>query len=793
MKKLFLIISLFSFSFLLTAQSYVPERADPKMKVKPVVPVKAYAFNLKDVKLLNSAFSHAMSLDSSYLLSLSTDRLLHRFHKYAGLPVKDSVYKGWESQGLSGHTLGHYLSAAAMMFISTGKAEFKKRVDYIIEELDRCQQARKTGYIGAIPDEDSIFAKVARGEIRSSGFDLNGGWSPWYTVHKVMAGLCDAYLYADNAKSMTLVTRMSDWVYNTVNHLDDSTRLKMLNCEYGGMNEVLANVYALTGNKKYLDLSYKFYDEFVMGQLAKRIDPLPGKHSNTNVPKAIGSVRQYELTGNERDKTIASFFWECMVHHHSYVIGGNSNYEYCGQRDSLSERLSDNTCETCNTYNMLKLTRHLFALNPSGDLMDYYERALYNHILASQHPESGMMTYFVPLRMGTQKEFSRPFNSFTCCVGSGIENHSKYAEQIYSHDGQGQLFINLFIPSVLNWKEEGLIFKQETDFPKSGNVKFTYLGEKSRTIALLIRKPFWMQGRVRFFMNGKENLNIKSYDGHFEFDRIEGYMPVRVSMRKGDQFEMRFFMGLYSETMPDNPNRIAFKYGPIVLAGLLGKEMPDPVFGTPVLLTDNKKITDWIKPVSNAQITFEMTGVGKPFDVKLVPFYKVYDEYYSIYWDFFTHADWAARQAEYEAEKKRLQEIEEMTIDNFRIGEMQPERDHNLKASERSYVSDAIGRVGREARRDHYFSFDMKTNGLTGCSLLLTYIGDDKDRIFDILVDGEIIATEEWKGGKTGKFYDIVYSIPENLLSGKEKITVRIDANHGKTAGRVFGARTIRR
>jgi DUF1680 family protein len=788
-----LVLSFLSFTIIFcSAQSYVPEKFNPAIKINPVIPVKAYAFNLKDVKLLNSPFKHAMSMDSAYLLLLKPDRLLHRFYKNAGLPVKDSVYKGWESDGVSGHTLGHYLSATSMMYVATGYADFKNRVNYIVDELQKCQLARKTGYIGAIPNEDTIFGKVSRGEITSSGFDLNGGWSPWYTVHKVMAGLCDAYLYCDNRLALELVTGMADWVYNTINHLSDSARLKMLNCEYGGMNDVLANIYAFTGNKKYLDLSYKFYDEFVMGQLAKNIDPLPGKHSNTNVPKAIGSATQYELTGNERDKKIASFFWESMVQHHSYVIGGNSNYEYCGKQDSLSERLSDATCETCNTYNMLKLTRHLFAINPSGELMDYYERALYNHILASQNPENGMMTYFVPLRMGTQKQFSDSFNTFTCCVGSGIENHSKYAEQIYSHDGNSQIFINLFIPSELSWKEKGIILRQETDFPESNAVSFIYKGELAQTLTLLIRKPFWSKGKARFFVNGKENFNIKIYEGNFEFDRIEGYMPIRVAMQKNDRLEIRFNLQLYTEAMPDNQNRIAFKYGPLVLAGQLGKEMPDPVYGTPVLLTDNKNINDWIKPTGQP-LQFEMRGVGKPFDVTLIPFYKTYNQYYSVYWDYFTNADWDARKTEYEAEKKRQKEIEEKTIDNFRIGEMQPERDHKLNASERSYVSDAIGRMGREARRENYFSFEMKVDKVIGNNLLLTYIGDDKDRKFDILVDGVKIATEEWKGGKTGKFYDIEYIIPEELIKGKEKIIIRIEANYGKTAGRVFGVRVIKK
>jgi hypothetical protein len=401
------------------------------------------------------------------------------------------------------------------------------------------------------------------------------------------------------------------------------------------------------------------------------------------------------------------------------------------------------------------------------------------------------MTYFVPLRMGTKKEFSRPFTTFTCCVGSGIENHSKYAEQIYAHGDHGELFVNLFIPSVLNWKEQGIIFRQETSFPESNSTTLVYQGEVNKTITLLIRKPFWSKGRTRFFLNGRENFNIKSYDGNFEFDRIEGYMPIRVAMKKNDKLEIRFNLELYTESMPDNPNRIAIKYGPIVLAGLLGKNMPDPVYGTPVLLTDNKNVTDWIKPTGQP-LQFEMQAVGKPFDVTLIPFYKTYDQYYSVYWDYFTTTDWETRKAEYEAEKNRQKEIEEKTIDNFRIGEMQPERDHKMKASEKSYVSDALGRMGREARRENYFSFEMKVDPVIENNLLLTYIGDDKDRKFDILVEGVIIATEEWKGGKTGKFYDVEYKIPTELIKGKTKIVVRVEANYGKTAGRVFGARIIK-
>jgi hypothetical protein len=768
----------------LRSQSYIPEKNTALLKVKPAIPIKAYRFNLQDVILLpGSPFYRARQLDSAYLMLLKPDRMLYRFHRHAGLAPKDSVYGGWESEGLSGHTLGHYLSAASLMYATTGNQTFKNRVIYTVSELARCQQARKSGYVGAIPNEDSIFARVARGEIKSSGFDLNGGWSPWYTVHKVMAGLVDAYLYTGNKQALEVVMKMADWTWNTVHGLPDSTRLKMLNCEYGGMNDVLANIYAITGNRRYLTCSYLFYDEFVMGKLAKRIDPLPGKHSNTNVPKAIGAARQYELTALEPDKTIASFFWETMVNHHTYVIGGNSNYEYCGDPDKLNDRLSDNTCETCNTYNMLKLTMHLFSWQPDARLGDFYERALYNHILASQNPETGMMCYFVPLRMGTSKSFSDSFQTFTCCVGSGLENHSKYNEGIYYEGADGSLLVNLFIPSRLTWKTKKISITQLTRFPEESNIRFEIRARQPTTFDLRIRKPAWAMDKVLVQVN---NTTIPA-----ETD-ASGYIHINRNWADKDQVEINFPMELYTEAMPDNPERIAFLYGPVVLAGKLGKTMPDPVFGTPVIMTANRDIRNWTLPIAGKPLHFRWSNAGQPRDVELSPFYQVYDEYYSVYWDFFTPEQWSLRQADYEAEKKRLSEIAARTIDEFRIGEMQPERDHQLKATERSYVSDAIGRMGREARTGHHFSFVMKVEPGIENTLLLTYIGDDKDRIFDILVDGEKLTTVEWKGGQTGRFYDIPYALPTSVTGSKNSITVTVEANKGKTAGRVFGVRTLR-
>ncbi|HNW59657.1 MAG TPA: glycoside hydrolase family 127 protein [bacterium] len=762
------------------ALAQYPGQFAGRLKTDLQAPVQAFAFDLSDVRITAGPFRHAMEMDAAYLLSLDPRRLLHRFHAHAGLPVQGEVYGGWESEGLSGHTLGHYLSACAMHYANSGDPEFKKRVDDIVAELARCQQARGSGYVGAIPGEDTLFARVARGDIKSSGFNLNGGWSPWYTVHKVMAGLVDAYLYAGNAAALQVVCDMADWAAAVVNPLSETQRLAMLNCEYGGMNELLANLYAITGQQKYLALSRKFHDEFVLGQLARRIDPLPGKHSNTNVPKAVGAARRYELSADSTDCTIARFFWECMVRHHTYVIGGNSNYEYCGEEDQLNDRLSDNTCETCNTYNMLKLTRHLFCLAPDQELADFYERALYNHILASQNPADGMMCYFIPLRMGTRKLFSDSFNTFTCCVGSGMENHVKYAESIYYKAADGGLYLNLFIPSVLCWKERGLTLTQETAFPESDRVLLTLATKKPQHFPLYLRQPSW-SGAVEVTVNGKKERAVRNGAGFWSIER---------TWRDNDRVELRLPMHLRTEAMPDNPDRIAFLYGPVVLAGQLGDTLPDPVYGTPVLLTGERHPEKWIAPLA-APLTFKTSGIGMPGDFILKPFYATSTGCYSVYFDYFTPEGWSARQEAWRTEKNRLQQIESRTIDNFRIGEMQPERDHQLEAGEQSYVDQALGRFGREARAGSWISFTMAVQTGRPNALLLTVIGDDRERRCDLSIEETKIAEVEWKGGETGRFYDLEYPLPAGLIAGKTRVSVRIDANHGRTAGRFFGCRTV--
>lgn len=767
----------------LFCQSYTPELNDPKMKIKPVIPVKAYAFNLTDVKITSGIFKKAMDLDGAYLLEIEPDRLLHRFYEHAGLPTKGDIYGGWETQTISGHTLGHYLSACAMMYASTGDTRFKERTDYIVAQLFACQQARKTGYVGAVPNEDTVFAQVARGDIRSKGFDLNGAWVPWYTLHKVMAGLADTYLYCGNTQALDILIKIGAWIDKELKNLTDAQLQKMLDCEHGGMNEILANMYAITGDKNYLQLSYKFHHKAVLDSLAKQQDVMQGRHSNTNIPKIIGVQRRYELTGSAKDSTIADYFWHTIVNHHTYVNGGNSNYEYLGEEDKLNDRLSDNTTETCNTYNMLKLTRQLFACNPKAEYADFYERALYNHILASQEPDSGMMCYFVPLRMGGRKTYSDRFNSFWCCVGSGIENHSKYGEAIYYRGAAGGLFVNLFIPSQLNWKEKGITITQTTSFPEANTTTLTVKTARPVGFALYIRDPWWSGNNVAITVNGKKFQAKKTASGYFSVDR---------TWKNNDTVTVGFDMHLYTEHMPDNKNRVALLYGPVLLAGDLGTVTPDPVYGTPVLLTSNHNVAEWLTPVAGKPLTFQMKGVGKPFDAELSPFYSMHQDFYSVYWDYFTNEEWASRETAYKEEKTQQKAIEERTIDMVRLGEMQPERDHHLQSSINSYPGNALTRTGREARAGGFFSFDIKVNPDMPNILLCTYIGDDKNSAFDILIDDVKLASVVWNGGEAGKFYDREYAVPADMIRGKTSVTVRIAANAGKTAGRIFGCRMIK-
>lgn len=745
--------------------------------------MKAEAFPLSDVRITDGPFAVAEKACADYLLTVNPDRLLHSFRVHAGLKAKAPIYGGWENSGLAGHSLGHYLSACSQEFATTGDRRFKDKVDYIVSELVECQRSRPDGYLGAMPDGDRMWAEVKKGEIRSKGFDLNGLWSPWYTNHKVLAGLLDAYTIAHNQEALKVAEKFGDWAIDETKVLTDEQWQKMLGTEYGGMNDSLAELYKLSGQEKYLDLSRKFYDDRVLAPLAAGQDDLSGKHSNTQIPKIVGLANLYEVTGDAKDEKSAKFFWDCVVNHHTYAIGGNSNHEYLGPADKLSDALSSNTCESCNTYNMLKLTRHLFEWEPSVEYADFYERAHLNHMLASQDPATGMMTYFMPLSSGSHRDYSDPDNNWTCCHGSGMETHTKHADSVYFHSGTGKLYVTQFIPTELNWRGTGIHIRQETDFPVNGSVKLTVTAGKARQFAMLIRHPGWATEPFDIRVNGKK-LESSMKPGDFT--------SVSRTWKTGDTVEFVLPMKLRTEAMPDNPKRVAILYGPLVLAADLGKNA-GPAPRTPVLVTENKPVSQWLERAPGTELAFRSVGIAKPADLEFRPFYTLHHDRYATYFDEFTQDQWNKAEADYRAEEARLRDLEARTIDRIRIGEMQPERDHNLK-SEKNDVRAANGRGFRTPLDGGWLEFEMKVDPSKPLDLVVTYWGNERVQPdFEVLLGGVKVAAETLAGKPRNQFFDQTYPIPEELTRGKDRIVVRFQAAEHKAGGSFVGARVVRR
>jgi len=767
------------------AGAVVPARGNPKMKIASKA-ARVYPFLLTDVRLLDGPFKHSQELDEKYLLTVEPDRLLSRFREYAGLKPKAEAYGGWERDTISGHSLGHYLLACALMYASTGDERFKQRVDYVVDELAECQKAHGDGFVGGMPNGRKVFAEVAAGDIRSAGFDLNGSWVPWYNLHKTMDGLIHANIYCNSAKAKQVLSDLADWAVRTTSKLTEEQWQKMLACEHGGMNDVLADTYALTGKQAHLDLAKKFYHKRILDPLARREDPLTGVHANTQIPKIIGAARIHEVTGEDSFKTIASFFWDVVTRERSYVMGGNSDGEYFPPKERFSQYVGSATAETCNTHNMLKLTRHLFSWQPKAEYADYFERALYNHILSSQNPEGdGLFTYFMPLKTGSKKDFSSPFHSFTCCHGTGMENHAKHADSIYFHDGGRSLYVNLFIPSELQWKTRGVTVRQETRFPDEDTTRLTITASKPADLTLLVRKPYWAGQGVRILVNGEAQPVEPN---------AEGYIPVRRTWKSGDTLEAVMPMSVRTEGFQDNPRRLALMYGPVVLSAEVDTDREYPV-----ILADIEKIPAAIRPVAGDSVSFRGEGIFRavdgtgPREMTFIPFHRMYDRPYIVCWDAFSEEGWTAKQAEYRAELARQRALEARTVDFLQPGEMQPERDHKLEG-ERTHVGDHLNRKWRAAGNGGWFAFEMKVDPQAPLDMVCTYWGSDRwNREFEIQVDGKAIATQKLEVNKRDAFFDVTYPIPEELTRGKEKVTVRFQALPEKTAGALYGCRITRR
>jgi DUF1680 family protein len=752
-------------------------------KARASLPTKAAPLPLAAVRLLPSDYATAVEVNRAYLLRLSPDRFLHNFMTFAGLPAKGQIYGGWESDTIAGHTLGHYLSALVMMYEQTGDVECRRRADYIVGELARAQAKRGTGYVGALQrkrkdgkvvDGEEIFAEVMKGDIRSGGFDLNGSWSPLYTVHKTFAGLLDVHRAWGDKQALAVAIGLGGYFERVFAALDDEQMQTLLGCEYGGLNESYAELYARTGDRRWLVVAERLYDRKVLDPLVAQQDKLANFHANTQVPKLIGLGRLYELTGKSQDAAAARFFWRTVTDHHSYVIGGNADREYFSTPDTIAAHISEQTCEHCNTYNMLKLTRQLYGWRPDGALFDYYERAHLNHVMAAQNPRTGGFTYMTPLLTGADRGYStNDDDAFWCCVGTGMESHAKHGESIF-WEGEGALLVNLYIPAEAQWKTRGAALKLETRYPyePESRLTLTRLGRPGRfTIALRI--PAWAGGAAKVTVNGQAVTP----------EVAGGYALVDRRWRAGDVVAIALPLDLRLEATPGDAGTVAVVRGPMVLAADLGPSS-EPWKGVDPALVGEAVLTGF-RPTAPEKAVYVAHGVARPADLTFVPFYSQYERRSAVYFKRFSEGAWKTEEAAFLAEQARTKDISARSVDVMHLGEMQPERDHNL-TSELSYPVAYRNRNGRDARSGGFFEFDMKVR--PGPLILqATYWGEERSRDFDILVDNVKVATQHLEADRPGKFFDVEYPLSETLTQGKTKVRVRFAPRDRSTAGPVFG------
>ena len=767
-----------------------------------VVATPAQMLPLASVRLLEGPFADAVKANRTYLLALEPDRLLAPYLREAGLEPKAKPYGNWESSGLAGHTGGHYLSALSTMIASgadTPDGELRRRLNYMISELDRCQKASGDGYVGGVPGSRELWKSVAAGDVEA----VNHKWVPWYNLHKTFAGLRDAYLIAGNTKARDILVRCGDWCEKITSGLSDDQMQQMLGQEHGGMNEVLADIYAITGDEKYLRLARRFCHKAVLDPLERHQDQLTGKHANTQIPKVIGLERIATLTGDPEADSGARFFWENVTGKRSVAFGGNSVSEHFNDPKNFSGMLeSREGPETCNTHNMLRLTEQLFASRPSAAYADYYERALYNHILASINTERPGFVYFTPIRPDHYRVYSQPDQCFWCCVGTGMENPGKYGEFIYAQATNG-LYINLFIASEITVTNLGLTLRQETAFPDEARTKLTLKLKKRSEFTLHIRHPGWVAaGEFSVKVNGKP-FAVSSTPS--------SYVELRRKWRNGDRVEIELPMRTTVERLPDGSDWVAILRGPIVLASpagtndLRGLYANDsrmghvasgplvPLDQVPVLLSSANELPLHVKADASGPMHFHLADVIEPsaaYGLPLIPFFRLHDKRYQMYWQLTTKEELAAKRERLAAEERAKALHEVNTLDRVAPGEQQPEVEHDYAGEK----SDSGMRNGQRWRRGEWFQYTLATRGEKSVELAVTYWGGDAGCAYDILAKGELLATETVDNSKPGQYFEKRYSLPAKVLSGAAngRITIKFSAKPGATAGGIYDVRLMK-
>jgi uncharacterized protein len=739
-------------------------------------------FELKQVHLLDGLFLQDLERNRAYLLGLDLERQLHTFRLTAGLPTTAQPLGGWEAPGDMGRGefFGHSLSARAMLYAATGDERLKKQLDYLVAELAKCQAALGShGYLHAEPE--TIFDRLEAGE------NVQG---LYYAVHKLMAGLLDMYHHCGNRQALEIASRMGDWVHERAGRFPPERWEKILNVEFGGLNEALYNLYAITHKPSHLQAARRFDHERIYRPLAEGRDELKGLHANTTIPKIIGAARAYEVTGDPRFRQVAEYFWRQVAQKRSYATGGTSNYEFWRTpAGELAAELSEFTQECCCTYNMLKLTRHVLTWTGLAQAGDFYERALFNGVLGTMDPQSGLTMYHVALAGGCYKTFATPLDSFWCCTGTGVESFAKPGDSIYFHDDTA-LWVNLFIASELEWPEKGLKLTQQTRFPEQPGVRLRFTVKQPVEMTLRFRVPYWARLGASVKLNGAP-LKMDTAPA--------SYAALQRTWQDQDVLELEMPMSLHLEPMPDNPAVAAILYGPLVLAGRLGPLTPAEAHNhnaasgglrssVPWFAVEDENLAAWIKPIAGQPLEFRTEDQAT--NVSLAPLCSLFGEHYAVYWTFLKKGsqEHHARLAE----AVRQQRLPARTVDAIEMGDTKSESAHGL-AGLRTESGAGSGRRWRHAFWGGWFSYQLKVLPDQPMVLHCTYWGGDvPPRRFDLLVDGKRLTTQNLDRNRPGEFFDLELPVPDEMTRGKERVTVKFQAHDGNTAGGLFGLRMLK-
>ena len=765
-------------------------------------------FPLGDITLLDGPLKHARDLNVQVLLKYDCDRMLAPYRKEAGLQPRKPSYPNWD--GLDGHVGGHYLSALAIN-AATGNEECRKRMEYMISELQLVLDANNQrheawchNYIGGVPNSAKMWTAFSKGDFGP----YFGTWAPFYNIHKMYAGLRDAWLYCGNEQAKYLFLKFCDWAVDITRDLNDEQMEKMLGNEHGGMNEVLADAYAITGEQKYLDCARRFSHRMLLVPLENGKDCLDNMHANTQIPKVIGYQRIAELAHDVQYHNASEYFWEIVTRQRSLALGGNSRREHFPTKENCIDYINDiDGPESCNTYNMLKLTEDLNRVKPDGMYGDFYETAMFNHILSAQHPQHGGYVYFTSARPRHYRNYSAPNEAMWCCVGTGMEDHGKYGQFVWTHDKgvkaeDDALYVNLFVASELNWKDRKMVIRQQTAFPYA-ETSVVEVAKGKGTFILKVRKPSWC-----------ENFTVKGVG--FDADSYEenGFVCMKRKWKKGDQVKISMPMHAYIKPMINVPQYVAIMYGPILLGMKTGTEdmrgliADDSRFGqyaggkklaldeAPILLPKHlDDIAKNLKPVPGKPLHFKLaTHMENTIDGELQPFFEIHDSRYMMYWLALGENDYKAYMQKLADEEKARQALEARTVDKVNPGEQQPETDHRMETDD-SNKGNTEGIFFRDAKDGHYFSYLMQTKGETNLSLQLKFWGQDEWRTseFDIYVNDKLLCSvnnsHRWR---TTQFKTVDYAIPSEFVKGKKEIRVKFVAHKGKQVGQIYGVRLVK-